>query len=105
MEVGSCLAGNLVLHGILIKLIKLVYHRSRPSLSHLVEEGGYSFPSGHSMATAIVLGTLIIIAHQRFKTKIKRLVQGLLLVYIFTVTDHPESIWACTIRRMLSEEP
>ena len=40
------LAGNLILHGILIKLIKLVYHRSRPSLSHLVEEDGYSFPLG-----------------------------------------------------------
>ena len=38
------------------------------------------------MATAIVLGTLIIIAQQRIQNqKIKRLVQGLLLVYIFTV--------------------
>ena len=83
---AALLAGNLVLHRILIKLIKLVYHRSRPSLSHLVQEGGYSFPSGHSMATAIVLGTLIIIAQQRIQNqKIKRLAQGLLLVYIFTV--------------------
>ena len=83
---AALLAGNLVLHGILIKLIKLVYQRSRPSISHLVKEGGYSFPSGHSMATAIVLGTLIIIAQQRIQNqKIKRLVQGLLLVYIFTV--------------------
>ena len=74
------------LEAALIKLIKLVYHRSRPSLSHLVQEGGYSFPSGHSMATAVVVGTLIIIAQQRIQNqKIKRLVQGLLLVYIFTV--------------------
>ena len=62
---AALLAGNLVLHGILIKLIKFVYQRSRPSITHLVEEGGYSFPSGHSMATAIVLGTLIIIVQQR----------------------------------------
>ena len=83
---ATLLAGNLVLHGILIKLIKFIYQRSRPSISHLVEEGGYSFPSGHSMATAIVLGTLIIIAQQRIQNqKIKRLVQGLLLAYIFTV--------------------
>ena len=33
---AALLAGNLVLHGILIKLIKLLYQRSRPSLSHLV---------------------------------------------------------------------
>lgn len=78
---AALLAGNLVLHGILIKLIKLVYQRSRPSISHLVKEGGYSFPSGHAMATAIVVGTLIIIVQQRIQNKkIKRLVQGLLLL-------------------------
>ena len=82
---AALLAGNLVLHGILIKLIKFVYQRSRPSITHLVEEG-YSFPSGHSMATAIVLGTLIIIVQQRVQHQhIKRLVQALLLLYIFTV--------------------
>lgn len=83
---AALLAGNLVLHGILIKLIKLVYQRSRPSISHLVEEGGYSFPSGHAMATAIVVGTLIIIVQQRMQNQqIKRLVQGLLLLFILTI--------------------
>lgn len=83
---AALLAGNLILHGILIKLIKLVYHRSRPSLSHLVEEGGYSFPSGHSMATAIVVGSLIIIVQQRMQNQhIKRLVQSLLLLFILTI--------------------
>ena len=83
---AALLAGNLVLHGILIKLIKLVYQRSRPTLSHLVEEGGYSFPSGHSMATAIVVGTLIIIVQQRIQNQhLKRLVQGLLLLFILTI--------------------
>ena len=83
---AALLAGNLILHGILIKLIKLVYQRSRPSISHLVEEGGYSFPSGHSMATAIVVGSLIIIVQQRMQNQhIKRLVQGLLLLFILTI--------------------
>ena len=83
---AALLAGNLVLHGILIKLIKLVYQRSRPSISHLVEEAGYSFPSGHAMATTIVVGTLIIIVQQRMQNQqIKRLVQGLLLLFILTI--------------------
>ena len=83
---AALLVGNLVLHGILIKLIKFVYQRSRPSILHLVEEGGYSFPSGHSMATAIVIGTLIIIVQQRMQNQhIKRLVQGLLLLFILTI--------------------
>ena len=83
---AALLAGNLVLHGILIKLIKLLYQRSRPSISHLVEEGGYSFPSGHAMATAIVVGTLMIIVQQRMQNQqIKRLVQSLLLLFILTI--------------------
>ena len=83
---AALLAGNLVLHGILIKLIKFVYQRNRPSITHLVEEGGYSFPSGHAMATAIVVGTLIIIVQQRMQNQqIKRLVQGLLLLFIFMI--------------------
>ena len=83
---AALLVGNLVLHGILIKLIKFVYQRSRPSILHLVEEGGYSFPSGHSMATAIVIGTLIIIVQQRIQNQhIKRLVQDLLLLFILTI--------------------
>ena len=80
------LAGNLVLHGLLIKLIKLVYQRPRPSIEHLVTEGGYSFPSGHTMAVTLVAGSLIIIASQRIQHQtIKRLVQGLLLLYIITI--------------------
>ena len=74
------------MHGILIKLIKLVYQRSRPAIPHLVEEGGYSFPSGHAMATAIVLGTLLIIAQQRIQqNQMKRLAQVLMLGFIITI--------------------
>ncbi|MBP2621234.1 phosphatase PAP2 family protein [Streptococcus panodentis] len=83
---AALLAGNLVLHGILIKLIKLVYQRPRPAIEHLVTEGGYSFPSGHTMAVTLVAGSLIIIAAQRIQQQtIKRLVQGGLLLYILTI--------------------
>lgn len=83
---AALLAGNLILHGLLIKLIKLVYQRPRPAIEHLVTEGGYSFPSGHTMAVTLVAGSLIIIASQRIQNqKIKRLVQGLLLLYIITI--------------------
>ncbi|KXT84716.1 Membrane-associated phospholipid phosphatase [Streptococcus sp. DD11] len=83
---AALLAGNLVLHGMLIKLIKLVYQRPRPAIEHLVTEGGYSFPSGHTMAVTLVAGSLIIIAAQRIQQQtIKRLVQGSLLLYILTI--------------------
>ena len=39
------LAGNLALTGILVALLKNVYQRPRPTIQHLVEEVGFSFPS------------------------------------------------------------
>lgn len=56
-----------ILAGILIFSLKNVYLRPRPSLEHLVHAGGYSFPSGHSMGTMLIIGTLIIIVGQRIK--------------------------------------
>ncbi len=41
-------------------LLKWSYHRERPSILRLVEEKGYSFPSGHSMASFILYGMLCI---------------------------------------------
>ncbi|MBA4543466.1 phosphatase PAP2 family protein [Thermoactinomyces daqus] len=38
--------------------LKEIFHRSRPTLPHLVEAGGYSFPSGHAMAAASFYGML-----------------------------------------------
>ena len=43
-------AGNLSLAGILIVSLKHLYQRPRPEILHLVEEEGFSFPSGHSLA-------------------------------------------------------
>ena len=59
---------NLVLTGLLVLLLKNIYQRPRPSILHLVEEKGFSFPSGHSLASTLVLGSLIIIVGQHIKT-------------------------------------
>ena len=59
--------GNLTLAGILIVTFKNIYQRPRPEILHLVEEKGFSFPSGHSLAVTIMVGTLIVILSQRIK--------------------------------------
>lgn len=54
----TVLGGALLLNGI----IKEFYARARPSqIDPLVEIGGYSFPSGHSMGATIVYGALLFL--------------------------------------------
>ena len=78
--------GNLALAGVLIVTFKNIYQRPRPEILHLVEEKGFSFPSGHSLAVTIMVGTLIVIFSQRIKNQLwKRIVQILLGFYLLSV--------------------
>ncbi len=78
--------GNLTLAGILIVTFKNIYQRPRPEILHLLEEKGFSFPSGHSLAVTIMVGTLIVILSQRIKNTVwRKIVQILLSLYIVSV--------------------
>ena len=78
--------GNLTLAGILIVTFKNIYQRPRPEIVHLVEEKGFSFPSGHSLAVTLMVGSLIVILSQRIKnTTWRKIVQILLSLYIVSV--------------------
>ena len=78
--------GNLALAGLLIVTFKNIYQRPRPAILHLVEEKGFSFPSGHSLAVTLMVGSLIVILSQRMKNpvwrKIMQIVLGLYLVSV-----------------------
>ncbi len=80
------LIGNLALTGLLVAFLKNIYQRSRPAIQHLVEEGGFSFPSGHALASTLIFGTLLIIVSQRIKSvQTKRILQSLMIVMIFII--------------------
>ncbi len=56
---------NMFIFGIVVlgtpfinEVLKQVFQRSRPYLHRLIEIGGYSFPSGHSMNAASLFGVL-----------------------------------------------
>ncbi|MFP3390425.1 phosphatase PAP2 family protein [Brevibacillus sp. SIMBA_040] len=42
-------------------LLKWLYRRERPTIHRLVEESGYSFPSGHSMAAFLFFGMMAML--------------------------------------------
>lgn len=56
---GWCVSINLVCVVALNALLKLIVQRPRPEGFRLVEETGYSFPSGHSMVAMAFFGLLI----------------------------------------------
>lgn len=49
---------------------KSIFERVRPDqIDHLVEQGGYAFPSGHSMGSMIIFGGLLFLFIQYFNSK------------------------------------
>ena len=51
-------------------VLKVSFHRARPDLSlHLIDQGGYSFPSGHSFTVLIFYGMMIFLCRQRIENK------------------------------------
>jgi membrane-associated phospholipid phosphatase len=59
--------------GIFNLLLKWIFRRERPDLYRLIEESGYSFPSGHSMGSFILYGMLCMLLITFFpsiKTKV-----------------------------------
>ena len=58
-----------VIASVMIVSLKYIYQRQRPSITHLLHAGGYSFPSGHSLGTFMILGAIAIVLAQRMEKK------------------------------------
>lgn len=55
-------SSNIIAGAVLNYCMKQLFHRPRPDILRLVEIGGFSFPSGHSMASIIFYGFFIYLA-------------------------------------------
>jgi undecaprenyl-diphosphatase len=55
------LIGGMLGSSLLNELLKRLYHRARPDIHRIVQEQGFSFPSGHSMAAFTLYAILIFI--------------------------------------------
>ncbi len=67
---------------LLTTLIKHLVERSRPMGLKLIEQGGYSFPSGHTMISVCVYGYLFYLVIIKIKNKILKYSVSLLLFLV-----------------------
>ena len=60
---------NLVFATVLNQILKYIVQRNRPEGYRLIDESGYSFPSGHSMVSTAFYGFLIYLVIKKVKNK------------------------------------
>lgn len=60
---------NLAISGALNQILKHIVQRPRPTEYRLIDESGYSFPSGHSMVSAAFYGLFIYLVFKNVKNK------------------------------------
>ena len=77
---------NLIIIVILNLILKNIVQRPRPTEFRLIEEKGYSFPSGHSMISMAFYGLLIYLIYRYIKNKkLKYTLITLLSILIFLI--------------------
>lgn len=74
---GIPMAVAAILSSILYKGIKTFFARPRPDVSlHLIEQGGYSFPSGHSMTGLVFYGMILWLCYLASKKSLQPIWTG-----------------------------
>ncbi len=74
---------NVIVVTLLNQLLKYVFQRERPTNS-IIEETGYSFPSGHSMVSMAFYGFLIYLVYKS-NMKFKGLIISFISILIFLI--------------------
>lgn len=68
-KIGIIIVSNLGIVTILNQLLKSILQRPRPEEFRIINENGYSFPSGHSMVSMAFYGFLIYLIYKNVKKK------------------------------------
>ena len=85
-KMGGMIASNVVLCSVINTIIKHIFLRPRPVGIKLIEQGGYSFPSGHSMMAVAFYGLLIyIIWNTKWRNVWKIFTTTLLIILILLI--------------------
>ncbi|MGF6376411.1 undecaprenyl-diphosphatase [Clostridiales Family XIII bacterium PM5-7] len=84
VNIGVPMAATAVASTCIYKLVKMIFQRPRPDLAvRLIEQGGYSFPSGHAMNGLVCYGILIYLVRRHCKNETIRNGLTILLSVLF----------------------
>ena len=85
-KIGITIFSNLAIVTVLNQILKRILQRPRPTEFRIIEETGYSFPSGHSMVSMAFYGYLIYLSLRYIKNKyVKWSLTVLLSILIGTI--------------------
>lgn len=78
-KIGISILSNVAIVTVLNQLIKRILQRPRPTEYRIIEETGYSFPSGHSMVSMAFYGYFIYLIYKYVKNKYVKWISIILL--------------------------
>ena len=76
---------NTVFSTLLMSILKNTIKRPRPEFKW-IKQGGYSYPSGHTITALVLYGTLILIVNKTIKGKKKHILNIILSIIIFLIS-------------------
>jgi undecaprenyl-diphosphatase len=82
---GIYMSINLIVITILQYILKYTFLRTRPVDINLIEETGYSFPSGHSLTAMAFYGFIIYLINTSKLTKVNKVIYTIILSIIILV--------------------
>ena len=85
-ERSFCYISNLIVVGGMNWIIKHIIQRPRPDIDlRLIEENGFSFPSGHAMVTTAFYGMIIFYVWNNVKNRLLRNIICILLAVLIVL--------------------
>lgn len=85
-KIGLSIFSNLIIITVLNQLLKRILQRPRPTDFRIIEETGYSFPSGHSMVSMAFYGYLIYLIYKYVENRYVKWISIVLLsILIFAI--------------------
>jgi undecaprenyl-diphosphatase len=78
------LVGAMLGDSLIVAILKRLIHSSRP-LNGIIQETGFSFPSGHATVAVVLAGLLTYFIWQHFKSRNVKILSGVLLILISLV--------------------